>query len=487
MHIAMVSPEICPFARTGGLGDVVGTLPLALEKLGLKVSLVMPAYRQVLQGGFALEDTGLSLSVPVSDRKESATVLKTRIGRGINVYFIKADKYFDRDGLYYDGAGDYVDNAERFVFFSRAALEALKPDPPQVLHAHDWQTALSVVFLQAQPEMYPWLAATDTVFTIHNIGYQGLFWNADWHLLNLDWRFFSHRYLEFYDKINFLKGGIAFADRMTTVSTTYAEENKTAEYGFGLEGILKEREKDLTGIINGVDYSTWNPETDRAIAATYSADDLAGKTRCKAELQTEYGLAQNPDVLLIGWASRLTSQKGCDILESALGGIMGGDVQFVMLGDGDKHWAEVFSRWQGQFTGKMGVHIGFNEELVHRMMAGCDLLLLPSRYEPCGLTQLYGLRYGTPSVVRATGGLKDTIQEFSPETKQGTGFFFGAYDSAEFLGAIDKALACYGNKTDWARLAKNCMKVNFSWDTSARAYRDLYQKLVQEEKQPEGG
>lgn len=479
LHIAMASSEISPFAKTGGLGDVLGSLPQALEKIGVKISLIMPAYRSVLKGDFITEDTGIHFSVPVSDKIENGSVLKGKVGRSIAIYFIRADKYYDRENLYSTGDGDYPDNAERFVFFSRAVLEVLRSDPPAILHTHDWQTAISIVFLKAQPELYPELASTKTVFTVHNLGYQGVFWNLDWHLLNLDWQFFSSRYLEFFGKINFLKGGTVFADRVTTVSPTYAEEITTDEYGFGLEGIFREKAKNVTGILNGVDYKVWNPETDTNIASTYSADDLSGKIVCKAELQKAFGLQENPDVPLIGMVTRLTSQKGCDLMVMAMNALMEKDIQFVLLGDGEKYYSELFEGIVKQYPGRMSIQMAFDELKVHTILAGADIILVPSRYEPCGLTQMYGLRYGTVPVVRTTGGLKDTIDEFNTETGKGNGFLFSLSEPADLMAAIDRALECYQRKDLWKTLIKNDMKENFSWEKSARFYKDIYQKLSQ--------
>ena len=459
---------------------MLGSLPQALEKAGMRVSLITPAYRSVLHDTFPVQDTGMRISVPVSDRTEEASILKGKVGREIPVYFVRADKYFDRDGLYSSAEADYPDNAERFTFFSRVALEILKKDPPAVLHAHDWQAALSVVFLDAQPERYPELDPTRALLTIHNLGYQGIFWKYDWHLLNLDSRFFSAPYLEFYDKINFLKGGVVFADGVSTVSPTYAEEIETAEYGFGLEGIFQSREKEIAGILNGIDYSVWNPETDAGIAHTYSADDLAGKAVCKTALQEAFGLQKNPEVPLIGMVARLTSQKGCDLLEAAMDTVMSRSVQFVLLGSGDKRYTDIFSAMPARYPGRMAAQVAFDEAKVHTIIAGADFLLIPSRYEPCGLTQMYGMRYGTPTVARATGGLKDTIQEFNPDTKTGTGFLFEKYEADDFVAAIDRALGYYGHKDEWVPLMKNGRKTSFSWDKSARAYRDLYQKLIRQ-------
>ena len=478
LHIAMASPEIAPFAKTGGLSDVLGSLPGALERLGLRVSLIMPAYRAVLRGGFPLEDTGVRFTVPVSNRREEGVILKAKTGSAIPVYLIRADRYFDRDYLYGTPDGDYPDNAERFIFFARAILEALKLAPPQILHAHDWQSALAVAFLKAQPHLYPELSSVKTVFTIHNLGYQGLFWHWDWHLLNLDWGFFTPRYLEFYRKINFLKGGLVFADAITTVSPTYAEEIKTAEQGFGLEGVFRERAASLVGILNGADYGVWNPETDSFIAKTYSAQNLAGKKVCKADLQRSLGLPENPSVPIIGMVSRLAAQKGFDLLEKALGKLLSRNLQFVLLGTGERWYQEFFSGAPVRYPGKAGVQIAFEESMAHKVIAGSDMFLMPSRYEPGGLTQLYSLRYGTLPVVRTTGGLRDTVEEFDPKTGRGNGFVFGAYEVLDLLGAVERALALFCRKEEWTTLMKNAMAADFSWERSARAYLDLYQKLV---------
>ena len=478
LKVTMASSEIAPFAKTGGLGDVLSSLPAALERLGLRVSLIMPAYRSVLEKGFPLEDTGIRLTVPVSGRREEGILLKTRADNEIPVYFIRADRYFDRDYLYGTPEGDYPDNAERFVFFSRAILEVLKLDPPAIFHAHDWQSALAIAFIKAQPYIYPELSPVKTVFTIHNPGYQGLFPPQDWHLLNLDWSFFNLHQLEFYGKINFLKGGITFADAITTVSPTYAEEIKTAEQGFGLDGVFRERAANLSGILNGADYEVWNPETDQFISQKYSRSNLSGKKVCKAELQRTFNLPENPDVPVIGMVSRLTAQKGLDLLAEALKELLSSGAQLVLLGTGDKPYQELFRKLHRRYPKKVGVRIAFDEPLSHKIIAGADMLLMPSRYEPCGLTQMYALRYGTIPVVRAVGGLKDTIEEFDPKTGKGNGFVFNAYEVPDFLGTVERGLSLFNRKNKWLTLMTNAMATDFSWKHSAQQYVELYQKLV---------
>jgi starch synthase len=478
LKVTMASSEIAPFARTGGLGDVLSSLPAALERLGLSVSLIMPAYHSVLHKGFPLEDTGIRLTVPISGRWEEGILLKTRAANKIAVYFIRADRYFDRDYLYGTPEGDYPDNAERFVFFSRAIIEVLKLDPPQILHAHDWQSALAITFIKAQHHIYPELSSVKTVFTIHNLGYQGLFPPQDWHLLNLDWSFFNLHQLEFYGKINFLKGGITLADAITTVSPTYAEEIKTTEQGFGLDGVFRERTANLSGILNGADYEVWNPETDQFISQRYSQTNLTGKKRCKTDLQRTFNLPENPDVAVIGMVSRLTAQKGLDLLSEAIKELLSSGAQLVLLGTGDKPYQELFRKLRRQYPQKLGVRIAFDEPLSHKIIAGADMLLMPSRYEPCGLTQMYALRYGTIPIVRAVGGLRDTIEEFYLKTGKGNGFVFNAYEAPDFLAAVKRGLALFSQKEKWLTLMTNAMAIDFSWKQSARQYVELYQKLI---------
>jgi starch synthase len=477
-HVAMVSPEIAPFTKTGGLGDVVGSLAEALERLGLRVTLVMPAHRSVLRGHFPVEDTGIRFTVPVSDRQEEGQILKVTMGKDIPVYLVRADRYFDRDFLYATSEGDYPDNAERFVFFTRAALEVLRREAPSVIHVHDWQSALAVTFLKAQPHLYPELAAAKTVITINNLGFQGLFWHLDWHLLNLDWSLFNPHYLEFYGKINFLKGGLVFADAITTVSPSYAEEIKTAEGGFGLEGVLQERAASLVAILNGVDYSAWNPASDPYLIRRYKPANLSGKKACKADLQRSFGLPEDPEIPVIGMVSRLTEQKGFDLLKKVLPKLLSRNLQLVVLGTGDSKYQRFLVRAANQYPGKLAVRIVFDEPSAHKVIAGADLFLMPSRYEPCGLTQMYSLKYGTIPIVRATGGLKDTVQEFDPKTGMGNGFVFSAYRVRDLLAAIDRALELFSRKIRRRSLVKNALAADFSWDKSAQAYLDLYQKLA---------
>ena len=482
--VLIASSEVAPYAKTGGLADVMCSLPGTLAGLGTRVSVIAPAYRSVLKGNYDLEDAGFSFSAPVSNGKEVGSVLKTISGDSVPVYFVRADRYYDRDYLYGTPDGDYPDNAERFVFFSRAILEVMKRDPPQILNANDWQTALAIAFLKSQPQLYPELGNVKTVMTIHNLGYQGRFRSHDWHLLNLDPALFNWHYLEFYGTINFLKGGIVSADAITTVSPTYSQEIKKPEQGFGLEGIFQERADRLYGILNGVDYRIWDPKSDPFIARKYSPENLFGKKLCKADLQKHFGLKPDPSIPIIGMVTRLTEQKGIDLVRDAVGDIIARDCQFVLVGTGDRVMQESFAQMPAQFPGRVGVEIGFNEPLSHKVIAGADFLLMPSRYEPAGLTQLYGLKYGTVPIARATGGLIDTVSEFHPERGNGNGFVFCAYEPRHMLAAVDRAVAAFRHKGLRTKLTQIAMAADFSWMKSARQYLDVYDRLISGADEP---
>jgi 1,4-alpha-glucan branching enzyme len=478
LHVVMLCPELAPLAKTGGLADAVASLAIALEGLGQRVTLIMPAYRQVVQALLPLQDIGIRVGVPLNSRTDEAGVLFTRIGREIPVHLIREDHYFDRDHLYGTPEGDYSDNAERFVFFTRAALEVLREiGPADILHVHDWQAALAIAFLKAQPENYPALSSIRTVLTVHNLGYQGLFPPHFWDILGLDWNLFTAQGLEFYGKINFLKGGLVSADAITTVSPTYAQEIRTAEYGFGLEGVLQERAP-AVGILNGVDYEVWNPATDSFIAQNYGPSDLRGKRACKADLQKIFGLPQEPGTPLLSIVSRLVSQKGFDLLEMIMDELLAKDIQFVLLGTGAKRYQESFQSAASRHRQKLGVRIAFEEALAHKIEAGADMFLMPSRYEPSGLNQLYSLKYGTVPIVRATGGLRDTVEEFDPVTGKGNGFLFEEYEASALLAAVRRALTAFQRHGDWEKLMRSAMAADYSWRRSAGEYLRLYKGLL---------
>ncbi len=478
MKIGMISPEIAPFAKTGGLAEVVETLSLDLARRGHDLCLIMPAYRSALRGGFALTESPMTLSVPVSNRLVEASVLETSLGERTSVYFIRADPYYDREFLYGTGAGDYPDNAERYVFFSRAALELLRRRPVEIVHCHDWQSALAIVALKAQGERYPELATAKTVFTIHNLGFQGIFRGLEWHLLNLDRSLFSPAHLEFFGKINLLKGALVHADKITTVSPSYAGEIMSAEQGFGLDGVLRERAQDVIGILNGVDYSRWNPEIDPFIAQRYGENSLTAKGNCKNSLLLELGLPLNAKVPLVGMISRLTAQKGLDLIEAILDKLLARDVQMVVLGSGEPHYEQFLTQAAKRYPEKFAARIGFDEAMAHKIEAGADIFLMPSLYEPCGLNQMFSLKYGTIPIVRSVGGLKDTIEDYADERETGTGFVFGEYKPQALMDAIERALRVFGDKRAWMSLCRRVMSMNFSWERSAETYSELYQKLA---------
>ena len=480
MKIAMIASEATPFSKTGGLADVIGTLSVALARLGHELSVVVPAYRSALQGDFKLTEIG-RVSVPLNGQERDGIVLEAVLGHGATVYLIRADEYFDRDFLYGGPDADYSDNAERFTFFSRAALEVLRRNPVDIVHCHDWQTALAPVFLRAHSERYPEIAGAGTVFTIHNLGFQGLFSPSIWPLLDLDRRFFTPPFLEFYGNVNFLKGGLIFADKITTVSPSYAREILTPEQGFGLEGVLRERSADLSGIINGVDEREWNPWTDRFLACHYGENTLAIKADCKAALQRAVGLPEEPDTPLVGMISRLTLQKGFDLIEQIFDALLARDVQVVLLGSGEARFESFFRTAAARNSGRVAVEIGFNDSLAHRIEAGADLFLMPSRYEPCGLNQMFSQKYGTIPIVRAVGGLRDTVRDYDPAAGTGTGFVFTPYESQALLSAIERALAVFGDKPAWTALQRRAMAMDFSWERSAKLYGDLYQQLSETE------
>ena len=474
----MIASEVTPFAKTGGLADVLGTLSVALERLGHELCIIAPAYRCVLHGNFPLHETAIALTVPISDRQIKASVLSASIGIAVRVYFIRADDYFDRAQLYGTAQGDYPDNAERFAFFSRAALELLRRQSVDVVHCHDWQAALAAVFLKTQADHYPELAAAKVVFTIHNLGFQGIFHQLDWHLLNLDTGYFTPQFLEFFSNINFLKGALIFADKITTVSRSYAQEIMTPEQGFGLDGVLRQRAADVVGILNGVDYSIWNPGTDRFLARHYNESSLTLKRHCKTDLRQAVGLPDVARTPVLAMITRLTLQKGIDLVEAIFEKLLARQLQFVMLANGEPRFEDFFRAAAGRDPDRVAVRIGFDDPLAHRIEAGADLFLMPSRYEPCGLNQMFSLKYGTIPIVRAVGGLQDTVEDYDAQAQTGTGFVVATHNPQALLDAIDRSLMAFSEKESWNALRRRAMSMDFSWDRSAQAYSDLYQELA---------
>jgi len=483
MHIAFVASECVPFSKTGGLADVVGALPRALAAAGHEIDVFLPRYRstRIPEEHTVVE----SITVPFDDRYRFCSMVAGAGYAGVRFYFVDYPPFFDRDGLYGTSSGDFPDNAERFALFCRAVLEATKIlGVPDIFHCHDWQTALLPVLLRTQYVEDPAFRNSGTVFTVHNIGYQGLFPPEILPLLTLPWDLFTITKMEFFGNVNFLKGALIYSDFLTTVSRKYAQEIQTTEFGFGLEGVLKDRAQNLVGILNGVDYEEWNPATDKSIAAHYNAEDLSAKLQCKQDLLASFGL-EGADLSLpaIGIVSRFAAQKGFDLIGQIIDRLALEQVYLVILGSGDRLYEEMFMRLVRRVPGRVAVRIAYDNTLAHKIEAGADMFLMPSRYEPCGLSQIYSLKYGTVPIVRATGGLDDTVDPWDPRTKKGTGFKFQEYTGDALLRAIHHALQVYKDQTSWERLMRNGMSKDFSWRVSAREYIRVYEKVRQQHAQ----
>jgi starch synthase len=479
MHIAFAASECVPFSKTGGLADVVGALPRALAALGHRVSVYLPRYRQT-----KLTDARTvlrSITVPFDDRYRFCSLVNGPNQNGVQFYFVDYPPYFDREGLYGTSAGDYHDNAERFALFCRSVLEASKIiGVPEIFHCHDWQSALVPVLLRTQYVGDPAFADAATVFTIHNIGYQGLFAPDTLPLLTLPWDLFTISKMEFFGQVNFLKGALVYADFVTTVSRKYSQEIQTTEFGFGLEGVLRNRSTTVAGILNGVDYDEWGPENDKFIAAHYSSQDLTGKRQCKQDLLATFGLSKaSPQSPVIGMVSRFAAQKGFDLLAQIMDRLAREEMIIVVLGAGDKAYEEMFARLKKQYPQKIAIKVAYDNALAHKIEAGSDMFLMPSRYEPCGLNQIYSLRYGTVPIVRATGGLDDTIEPWDARTGKGTGFKFTEYSGEVLLLTIKEALRAFRDQASWQMLMRNGMAKDFSWGASAKEYVRVYDKARQ--------
>jgi starch synthase len=479
MHIAFVASECVPYSKTGGLADVVGALPRALAALGHQVSVYLPRYRQTKLTD--PETVVRSITVPFDDKYRFCSVVTAGTSGGVRFYFVDYPDYFDRDGLYGTPAGDFPDNAERFALFSRAVLEASKIlGVPQIFHCHDWQSALVPVMLRTLYTEDPAFRDVGTVFTIHNMGYQGLFPPEILPLLMLPWDLLTISKMEFYGQVNFLKGALVYSDFVTTVSKRYSHEIQTTEYGFGLEGVLRNRASTVTGILNGVDYDEWSPQTDKFIAAKYSPQDLSGKELCKKDLLNVYGVSDaNSKLPVIGVVSRFAAQKGFDLIAQVMDRLAREQLIMVVLGTGDKPYEEMFRRMNKQFPNKIAIKIAYDNAIAHKIEAGADMFLMPSRYEPCGLNQIYSLKYGTVPIVRATGGLDDTIEPWDARTGKGSGFKFTDYTGEALLLTVKQALAAFRDRASWQKLMRNGMARDFSWGASARDYGKVYERVRQ--------
>jgi len=473
LTVVIAASEATPFAKTGGLADVAGSLPVALKHLGCRVIVFVPYYREVAQKGFEIEETGLHVPVNMGRRTVKAEVL---IGaqHGVPFYFLKRDEYFDRGYLYGTPEGDYFDNLERFTFFSRAVLEVIKARDlaPDIIHCNDWQTGLIPAYLKDIYRDESVFSKTASVLTVHNIAYQGQFPANFYDITGLGAHLFNPEGLEFWGNLNLLKSGIVFADAITTVSRGYSAEIQTPEYGYGLEGVLAKRKDDLFGILNGVDYTEWDPATDTHIPHNFTIEEIKGKSDCRKKLLKAFGLKVKAKTPVIGMITRLADQKGIDILSEAMPELMKLDIAMVILGSGDRRYQELLADLAGHYPDRLSIKIAFNSGLSHMVEAGSDMFLMPSRYEPCGLNQIYSLKYGTVPIVRATGGLDDTVRDYS--SGDGNGFKFKEYSAEALVEKVMEAAVVFGDKKAWAEIQRRGMAEDFSWTDAAKKYLEVY-------------
>jgi len=474
LNILLAASEVVPYAKTGGLADVAGALPKALARLGHNVRVIMPRYKleKIETAGDLMEG---ELRVPINFGERRVPVYVDRSGE-VPVYFVDAPEYFSRGKLYGES-----DDPERFAFFSRSILEFAKAlnEPIDVIHLNDWMTGLVPAYLKTAYSSDPAFEGTRTLFTIHNIAFPGLFRPEELSRLGLpEWLNRAEGGIEFYGLLSSLKSGLVFSDAISTVSLRYAAEIQTPEFGERFDGLLRSKRDVLFGILNGVDYDEWNPETDKHIVAKYSEKDLTGKAECKRDLLQAFGIPEELERPLIGCISRLSDQKGFDLILAIADQMLERGVSFVLLGSGEEAYERAFQSLRDARRSQVGVYLGFSNELAHKIEAGADMFLMPSRFEPCGLNQMYSLKYGTVPIVRAAGGLDDTIENFEPTTQRGNGFKFYEYDSLRLLEKIDEALSVYGERDLWRKLMLNGMRDDFSWGASARHYIELYKKLV---------
>jgi starch synthase len=478
MHIVFAASECAPLAKTGGLADVVSALPKTLAKMGHKVQTFVPYYRQVAKAVPNAPVVLPSVTIPFSSYNRFARILDGGITAGVQIYFVDCPELFDRESFYATPSGDYPDNAERFGAFSRAVIEATKVlGVPDLFHVHDWQAAMIAVMLRSVYYFDPVFRHVPVVLTIHNAGYQGWFPPRTMETLMLPWDMFTLDKLEYYDKVNFLKGGVVYSDAITTVSCTYSQEIQTPEFGNGLEDTLRKRSADLFGILNGADYTEWDPAIDPNIAAHYSVKKLAGKRECRRDLLHAFNLEDVSDeTAVIGVVSRFATQKGFDFIVDILDRLMKEDVVLLMLGNGEEFYERLLTELAERYPAKMRVQIKFDNVIAHKIEAGSDIFLMPSRYEPGGLNQIYSLKYGTVPVVRATGGLQDSIDEQTDGG--GNGFKFWGYDSNALLDALHRALAAFGDKKIWTEIMQRGMGQDFSWDKPAAEYVRVYERAI---------
>ena len=484
MKIVIASPEAVPYAKTGGLADVTGALCKEYRHMKKEAYVILPLYKKIKDSRLPLKDTGTTIKVPVGNRVIKGSIF----GNQSSAYFIRCNEFFNRQELYGTPEGDYLDNASRFVFFSRGILETCKAlnFKPDIIHCNDWQTALVPLYLKTLYKADKFFRNTTTLLTIHNLGYQGLFPASEIPVTNLGWELFNPEGIEFYGKVNFLKAGIISADILNTVSTTYSKEILNKEFGFGLEGVLQKRVRDLYGVINGIDYDVWDPSRDEFLPVSYSNEDISGKASCKKELMRflfrPLEDLNSEHIPLIGMVGRLSEQKGLDLVLQSIDEILSFGVKLVILGKGDKVFHRSFSEVAKKYKGMASITIGFEEQLAHRIYAGSDFFLMPSRYEPCGLGQLIALRYGCIPIARKTGGLVDVIHDFEPLTSRGTGFLFSDYTPSAMQDAIKRALCVYTERDKMNKMIIDGMKMDFSWKKSAEKYIELYNTAIKKKR-----
>ncbi len=481
MNILLATGEAVPFAKTGGLADVCGALPVELSRLGHKPVVILPAYRKVRYCGLSIEPMGIDFIVPVGSKMVAGHLRQSALpGGDVPVYLVQQEQYYDRDGLYGTEGENYIDNCERFVFFSRAVLECVRLLDLRldVIHANDWQTGLVPAYLEIEYRGVPRYEQIASLFTLHNMAYQGQFWHWDMLLTGIDWKYFNWHQMEFHGRLNLLKTGLVFADSISTVSPRYAEEIQSSRVGCGLEGVLQHRRDVLSGILNGIDTGEWDPASDPHIAANYDAASVSqGKPVCKAALQKEFGLPQVPHAPLVGMIGRLVDQKGFDLVaEVILRSVQTSEVQWVILGTGDPKYHELFTTLTERFPQKVAARLEFSNPLAHQIEAGADIFLMPSRFEPCGLNQMYSLKYGTVPVVRSTGGLADTID-------QSNGFIFQEYSPLALEETLREACDAYRQGEVWSRLMATGMSQDWSWARSAKQYVELYKTTAERIRQ----
>jgi starch synthase len=479
MHIVFAASECAPWAKTGGLADVVSSLPRHLVRLGHRVSVFIPYYRQVAKAVPNPPVVLPSITIPFPSYNRFVRILDGGVVEGVQMYFVDCAELFDREDFYGTPSGEYGDNAERFGLLSRAIIEATKIiGIPDVFHVHDWQTAMLAVMMRSIYFFDPVLRHVPVVLTVHNAGYQGWFPPRTIETLLLPWDMFTFDKLEQYDTLDFLKGGIVYSDAVTTVSRKYAEEIQTPEFGNGLDGILRQRSGDLFGILNGVDYEEWSPATDPHIAAHYTTENLAGKKECRRDLLHAFGLeGVSDETAVIGVVSRFATQKGFDFLVEIMDRLVEEDMVLVVLGSGEEYYERLLVEMANRHPSKVRVQIKFDNVMAHKIEAGADIFLMPSRYEPGGLNQIYSLKYGTIPVVRATGGLDDTIDE--QPFGGGNGFKFWGYSPLALLDALHRALGTFQNKEEWTGMMKRAMAQDFSWSKPAAEYVRVYERVIQ--------